>query len=160
MAEALALFKQATILTTNAVEELSACDDTPQSQFDDLVQLESDISGAKCHAEALRYLSTTIHATPVIPNGNSRNLLERLYDYDAGTGTDGEHRNYRLSDIPPKPQPIPCKPSFFDVALNHVGISDDIQLEKEMEKLMDGYQREKSASTTGGYLMGWFTGKR
>lgn len=50
--------------------------------------------------------------------------------------------------FPPEPEPIPCKPLFFDVASNHIDLPD---IEHRLEK-------KKEAGGISGMVKGWFWG--
>ena len=57
-------------------------------------------------------------------------------------------KNTKLVHFPPEPQPVPCKPLFFDIALNHIDLPD---LEHRMEK-------KKEAGGISGLVKGWLWG--
>mmetsp|Transcript_32538 Transcript_32538/g.43257 ORF Transcript_32538/g.43257 Transcript_32538/m.43257 type:complete len:114 (+) Transcript_32538:1053-1394(+) len=75
-----------------------------------------------------------------------RSLLSRLDDFDSGGKT------FHLVDVPPHLEPIPCKPTFFDIALNHVG---EFPME-ELQMFVDEYSKEKQEQQRSGGILGWF----
>lgn len=144
-AEALALLDQAEGLALEASEEIGACDrmDGGEALLEGLEGVLEEMRGEKCRALAVSYLSGRLSSTTT----SGRCLLERLHDYDvppAGTTP-------LLAHVPPKLEPMACKPSFFDVALNYVSDYPTEELERALQKHGD----EKSSVATTGFL-GWF----
>ena len=80
-----------------------------------------------------------IKATKSVP------LVERLDQYYEDR--DMLKGKPNLVNFPPEFSPIPCKPLFFDIALNHV----------EFPSLEDKLESE-SAKAGGGGLSGWIWG--
>lgn len=151
--EAVTLFDHAHSLAAEAAEELNACmnEDEP-NVMDALVkgmtQLDREITGAKCRAQAHAYLTKTGKAHLSSHSQSScRSLLERLDDFDGGSALEGPEK-YRLADVPPTFKYIPCKPTFFDIAGNYVGELPD-------EELKQAVQKHCSASKSSRFL-GWF----
>lgn len=141
-AEALALLDQAEGLALEASEEIGACDrmEGGEALLEGLECVLEEMRGEKCRALAVSYLSGR-------PSSTGRCLLERLHDYDippAGTTP-------LLAHVPPKLEPMACKPSFFDVALNYVSDYPAEELEQVLQKYDDG---KSSAASTG--ILGWF----
>ena len=75
-------------------------------------------------------------------------LKDRLEVYREETGASLKKPN--LVNFPPSLEPIPSKPLFFDLALNHLEMPN---LEDRMEKK----KPEKEGITS--YVKGWFWGK-
>jgi len=182
--EAKALYDHSLLLANEAAEELSAClldnneesasssdEESGQELVERMIELEKEITGAKCRVEAYVYLesigklpsfikkSSSNNNANSTNNGNNENtvvgdagkrdLLNRLGDYDAGK-EGGPQNKYTVVD-PSRLLYIPCKPSFFDIAMNNVG---DLKLD-EMEALVEKYGIGKSS----GGLLGWFRGR-
>lgn len=115
------LLGQANILANQAIEELVACE-LPESLITPMKELLHDIEKAKCHTKASAYTSTLAEKRMLL--GAYRPLLSRLDDFDVGG-------KLQLYDTTPKLEFIPCKPSFFDIALNHVGEIPDLKASLE-----------------------------
>jgi signal recognition particle subunit SRP68 len=136
---AVALLDQTESLAREALEEIGACDQM-EHRDELLTRLEKvveEMKGEKCRVFAMSYLSKTG------PSKSSLPLLARLHDYDIPANP-----TY-VTDVPPKLEPIACKPSFFDVALNYVSEYPVEDLERVLE-----LHGEKAGGTSG--LLGWF----
>jgi len=150
--EAIALFDHALELANEAAEELNACtsDDNDEKGtemnllVESMVDLEKEISGAKCRSEAYHYLCR-MGKTPSSSSRGTRSLLDRLDDFDGGNESGGAEK-YHLATVPPALQYIPCKPAFFDIALNHI---EDLPVE-QMNEIVE-QNAPKSSS-----ILGWF----
>lgn len=74
-------------------------------------------------------------------------LVDRLESYQ-------EYRSIpkkpHLVHFPPEPESLPCKPLFFDLALNHIDLPD---LEPRLEK-------KKEAGGISGFVKGWLWGNK
>jgi signal recognition particle subunit SRP68 len=72
--------------------------------------------------------------------------MERLDQYveDPSLAT----KKAKLVTFPPDFTPIPCRPLFFDLALNHV----------EMPSLEDKLEQKKAPSGLTGMVKGWLWG--
>ena len=139
--EALALLDQAESLAQEASEEIGACDQM-EGADDMLEKLEGvleEMRGEKCRVLAVAYLSK--HR----PSTSGKPLLERLHDYDVPSASTP------LAHVPPRLEPMACKPSFFDVALNYVSEYPADELERAL-----GEHREGTGAKSKGGLLGWF----
>mmetsp|Transcript_14834 Transcript_14834/g.14286 ORF Transcript_14834/g.14286 Transcript_14834/m.14286 type:complete len:688 (-) Transcript_14834:292-2355(-) len=141
--EAIALFGQASSLAHQAAEEIAACQDIENfdTLIESMVDLEKDIEGAKCKAEAHAYLVKLGSAGATLGDCG-RSLIHRLDDFDSGGKT------YRLVDIPPSCETITCKPTFFDIANNYIS-------EMPIDELQMHIDNNKKQSKS---LLGWFLG--
>lgn len=139
--EALALLDQAESLAQEASEEIGACDkmEGGDEMLEKLESLLEEMRGEKCRLLAVSYLGENTVSTSGKP------LLERLHDYDIPSASTP------LAHVPPRLEPMACKPSFFDVALNYVSDYPVEELEQACEEFGDG----KSTESTKGFL-GWF----
>ena len=133
--EALVLLNQAALLASQAIEELVACE-LAESLITRLKDLEDMIEKVKCHTKASAYIAKLGGKKK---KDNNQALLDRLDDYDAGDAT--------LFDVHPAMDFIPCKPSFFDIALNYVGDLPDLNA------ILDAH--ENSQSLKSGGFFGW-----
>jgi len=139
--EALALLDQAESLAQEASEEIGACDQMEgvDKLLENLESVLEEMRGEKCRVLSVSYLSKNNLSA------SGKCLLDRLHDYDipsAGTP---------LANVPPKLEPMACKPSFFDVALNYVS---DYPAE-ELEQALEVHGNDKGAASAGG-ILGWF----
>lgn len=148
--EAITLFDHALTLASEAAEELNACatddDSRNMAMVESMVQLEKEITGAKCRVVAYAYL-VRIGRMTSSSSSNSRSLLTRLDDFDGGD-VQGGAAKYHLANVPLALQYMPCKPTFFDIAGNHVGELPEDQLKKAIEEYPSG------GRSSG--LLGWF----
>jgi hypothetical protein len=112
--EALAMFYQASRLAHEAAEEIAACEDMDNgnSLIEGLLQLEDEITAAKCRAKASVILASNPSGAFTVTSG--MNLLRRLDDFDSGGPT------CRLTSVPPALEMIAAKPFFFDIANNYL----------------------------------------
>ena len=140
--EAVALLDQAESLAQEATEEIGACDQMEGG--DELLEtLEGaleEMRGEKCRMLAVSYLNKNKSSTA------DKCVLERLYDYDIPSASTP------LAHVPPKLEPMACKPSFFDVALNYVSDYPTDELEQVLEEHVDG----ASSSGESKGILGWF----
>ena len=72
--------------------------------------------------------------------------MERLDQYAEDTSL--TTKKAKLVSFPPDFKPIPCRPLFFDLALNHV----------EMPSLEDKMEQKKAAGGLTGMVKGWLWG--
>ncbi|KAG8565681.1 hypothetical protein GDO81_012942 [Engystomops pustulosus] len=111
----------------------------------DIQELIKQVNAEKYSLQAAAILDSTETTQEVSPTQNKENkpLLERLDNFclDPSLVT----KQARLVPFPPDFHPIPCKPLFFDLALNHVALPS---LEDKLE------QKAKSGLT--GYIKGIF----
>ena len=137
--QGVALLDQAESLAREALEEIGACDQMEHRDevLERLEKVVEEMKGEKSRVFAVSYLSKTG------PSKSSLPLLARLHDYDIPANP-----TY-IADVPPKLEPIACKPSFFDVALNYVSDYPIDELEKVLE-----VHGEKAGASSG--LLGWF----
>ena len=72
--------------------------------------------------------------------------MDRLEAYSEDSSV--VSKKAKLVQFPPDFQPIPCRPLFFDLALNHV----------EMPSLEHKLEQKKAAGGITGIVKGWFWG--
>ena len=78
---------------------------------------------------------------------DKRAVSERLNKYQDGLDVASSKPN--LVPFPPDFQPIPCKPLFFDIALNQVELPS---LDDKLE------QKAAAAGGITGFIKGWWGG--
>jgi hypothetical protein len=141
--KAMGLYNLASKLAAQAAEEIAACSDMEKadSYIQALVDLELDLSKAKCRAKVEAILSH--HGGG--GGGSSVDFLSvfrRLDDY----------QNCISSFVPgnalPPLEPIICKPSFFDVAGTYAS-------EYPFDDLQQQIDASKPPTSTRG-ILGWF----
>uniref|UniRef100_A0A0N5AZC2 Signal recognition particle subunit SRP68 n=1 Tax=Syphacia muris TaxID=451379 RepID=A0A0N5AZC2_9BILA len=178
-AEASALFKRATDRTNNVLSSFSNLEANSliSENKEDLLKLLEKISVAK-------YTAQTNHLTEAAKVEETANA--GLVDSRPLIDTLDENRNIKPSDLqnpespicivplPPNFIPMPNKPIFFDLALNHVKMPD---LEGKIASFPDKVSsnqsddkktKEATAKTNeaaeqqgiGGMVKGWFWGKK
>ena len=138
--EAVALLDQAESLANEALEEIGACDqmENGDALLENLEKVASEMRGEKCRVLALSYLSKSSSSS------SGKCLLQRLYDTNMPSSPTS------VSHVPPKLEPMACKPSFFDVALNYVSEYPVDELDRAMEE----YNGAETAASSG--ILGWF----
>lgn len=145
--EAVALYDKVITYVDEAIAKLKACD---MSMLNTLVtkveQVADDARGHKYAAHAASILETS-EVTEGVSNMsiNNKVLMERL---DVWQEYKTIPKKPNIIKFPPEPQPIPCKPLFFDLALNHIELPN---LEHRMEK--------KESGGITGFVKGWLWGK-
>ena len=122
--EAIALLDQAERLANEALEEIGACDqmENGDALLEGLEKVAAEMRGEKCRVLALSFLSKSSST------GSGKCLLQRLHDYNIPSSPKS------IAHVPPKLEPMACKPSFFDVALNYVSDYPVDELDRAMEE--------------------------
>ena len=143
--QVLALLKQATKLAKRAQEEVAACDDImgeeeANEHLQSLDDLITKIKAMTCRLEAARYVQQKSSGTSL---RTDRPLWLRLEDSDAGTV---------LADDPPLFIPIPSKPTFFDIAWQHIGGDDLSGVSTVLDEYLANHPEPKTSG--GGGLFG------
>ena len=139
--EAVALFDQCKLLASRASEEIAACQDMDDSLIESMESLESKVSAARSRSAACAYLAMIGGGGGNQATNPVTNILKRLDDFEVG-----QSLAQKLVDVPPALEPIFSKPTFFDIALNHVG---DMPID-ELQEHVNEYQEQSSG------LLGWF----
>ncbi|XP_057311707.1 signal recognition particle subunit SRP68-like [Hydractinia symbiolongicarpus] len=147
--EAVALYDRVITYVNTATEKIKACHNALLSGL--VEKLESIAKEAKGHKYAA-------HAASILENSEVESgvqkmsltdqvLVDRLESYQ-------EYRSIpkkpHLVHFPPEPEALPCKPLFFDLALNHIDLPD---LESRLEK-------KKEAGGISGFVKGWLWGNK
>uniref|UniRef100_A0A1B0CSX8 Signal recognition particle subunit SRP68 n=1 Tax=Lutzomyia longipalpis TaxID=7200 RepID=A0A1B0CSX8_LUTLO len=144
--EAVALYERSTKYASEALTS------APEAYTEELRQLINTIEGCKYPAHAYSVLeddpADEAGALPERAQKSSKPLYERLSEYkeDASLHT----KNPNVFRLTPEMQPIPCKPLFFDLALNFVQFPS-------LEDKIDSPGKKQPAGISGfvkGFL-GW-----
>lgn len=126
--EAFALLEQAKVLADRASEEIGACEGMDEAYLEALDNLQVEIKGAVLRIRTQVYLGGSSAL-------NKSSLLSSL-DFFSAQATLAE-----LTLIP-----IPCKPTFFDIAWNHACQFPMGDIQKHID--------ENKPKSSG--VMGWF----
>ncbi|XP_055913275.1 signal recognition particle subunit SRP68 [Eupeodes corollae] len=143
--EAVALYERSMKYASEAMKS------NPPKQYNlsaDLPKLISTIDGCKFSAHAYSVLEDDNSEDSIFTSKaqkSTKPLYERLSQYKEDQSLNTKNPNvYKLT---PEMQPIPCKPLFFDLALNYV----------EMPSLEDKLQSpgKKGAASISGFVKGF-----
>lgn len=143
-----ALYDRVIKYVDEAITKLKACNNPILNTLVTNVEAVADQArGHKYAAHATSILeSSDLNAETSKISLNDQVLTEKLDVYQ-------EYRTIpkkpNLIRFPPEPQALPCKPLFFDLALNHIDLPD---LDSRMEK-------KKEAGGISGFVKGWLWGK-
>lgn len=140
--EAMALYQRALDYSQRALKS----DALDQKLSTSLKELEGLIEGCKYSAHALSILGKdqqTDQSNQALLD--KKTLMERLDTYYEDPSLLSRQPN--IAKFPPDFRPIPCKPLFFDLALNHV----------EFPSLEDRLEQKKGGGITG-FVRGWLGG--
>ncbi|CAL1278923.1 unnamed protein product [Larinioides sclopetarius] len=111
-----------------------------------LKELNTKIEGNKYNAYSLSILgSDSSGAQNEVAERNKKLLMERLDEYVEDPTLVSQQP--RIAKFPPDFQPIPCKPLFFDLALNQI----------EFPSLDDRIEQKKGGGITN-FVRGWLGG--
>ncbi|XP_046550007.1 signal recognition particle subunit SRP68-like [Haliotis rubra] len=148
--EAIALY-QRTI--SNADKALSGYKKLkPQGMFKGEVaklnELVKDVNGLmySCHASSILKTDDTTDSLGVLPSSDKRPLKDRLDTFAEDRSLTSKKPN--ITSFPPDFKPIPCRPLFFDLALNHL----------EFPSLEEKMEQKKAAGGITGFVKGWLWG--
>ena len=137
--------------TTAGPEEPEAVAEAAVSDemVEDMERLLEEVRGEKCRLAAASYLDGSVTCSS---SAAGKPVMERLHDYDIPSSTASARPV--LTHAPPKLEPMACKPSFFDVALNYVRDYPVEELEQALEE--HGGDGKSSSDATSKGLLGWF----
>jgi len=145
--EAMTIFHRALELINNA-RDGGELDQDMDSQLHHLEQLVEE-NKFVAHANSILETEKVTDKMAGLEMTNKAPLVDRLDDYYEDSALVKGKSN--LVHFPPEFEPIPCKPLFFDLAINHLEMPD---LNSKLEKKEDG------KSSLGGWLGGWGWGKK
>mmetsp|Transcript_10193 Transcript_10193/g.21284 ORF Transcript_10193/g.21284 Transcript_10193/m.21284 type:complete len:727 (-) Transcript_10193:75-2255(-) len=148
--EAVALLDQAESLASEALEEIAACDkmEGGDEMLEHLEKVVGEIKGEKCRVVAVSYLNKKASFSSSSSSSQSASsLLHRLHSYEVPSNP-----TKSIASVPPKLEPMVCKPSFFDVALNYISEYPVEELESAMEECLG--KKDSGVASTG--ILGWF----
>jgi len=147
--EAVALYDRVIKYVEEATPKLKACANAPLANIlvSKLQEVGEQAGGHKYAAHAASILeSCDVTAAVSKVSLNDQVLTEKLDIYQEYQTIP---KRPNLIEFPPQPQPLPCKPLFFDLALNHIDLPD---LDDRMEK-------KREAGGISGFVKGWLWGK-
>ncbi|KAJ8037657.1 Signal recognition particle subunit SRP68 [Holothuria leucospilota] len=151
--EAAALFERAMHHVERSTDEWQSVNNGPiQAEIQELETLAEEINGLKYSAQASSILDSSdmsiTKGMAQLKLKDKRPLEERLHQYSSNQPEVASKPNF--TTFPPDFKPSPCKPLFFDIALNHVEFPS---LEQKLEQ-----KKTASAGGIGGFLRGWWGG--
>ncbi|PVD38591.1 hypothetical protein C0Q70_01207 [Pomacea canaliculata] len=150
--EAIALYQRALDCAQKALTGYKKLTDTQcLKEAQNLKELQGEISGMmySCHANSILDLSPAGDQAVINVAAERRPLEDRLDEYVEDKSLTG--KKPFVASFPPDFEPIPCRPLFFDLALNHVGFPS---LE---DKLEQGQKKVAGGGITG-FVKGWLWG--
>ncbi|KAL3985399.1 hypothetical protein ACH3XW_38470 [Acanthocheilonema viteae] len=182
---ALAKWNEANVLYDRAIERVSntslLLENAKQNAFivekeDDLKKLHEQITASKFATQANRLVEAAggNRCDAKQETFDSRPLVDALTEFRKITPKDlhKAEQGIRVISVPPSFIPMPNKPMFFDLALNHVKMPDleskiasyamdkkeTAQRNERTEKGVKSKQHEQEASQQGigGLVKGWF----
>ncbi|KAK6187871.1 hypothetical protein SNE40_005802 [Patella caerulea] len=152
--EAIALYQKSLDYTKQALQGYKKLKGqeifrTEESKLNELVK---EVNGVvfSCHASSILNVAGDLTDQPVSkPSLQNVSLSDRLDQYSEDKSIAGKKPN--LTKFPPDFQPIPTRPLFFDLALNHLDLPS-------LEDKLD--QKKTAAGGTGitGFVKGWLWG--
>ncbi|XP_038068371.1 signal recognition particle subunit SRP68-like [Patiria miniata] len=147
--EASALYERVLKHIETATKEFKKVKGKTKNELSVLKDLTQKVNGLKYSAHALSILDSeeiTEGVAQLDITADKRAVSERLHKYQDGPELAAGKPN--LVPFPPDFQPVPCKPLFFDIALNQI----------ELPSLEDKLEQKPAASGITGFLKGWWGG--
>ncbi|KAH9498371.1 signal recognition particle subunit srp68 [Bulinus truncatus] len=149
--ETVSLYQRALDNCKKAINGLKKQNETVKlkEEISALEELEQQISGQmfSCQAYSILDSSSTGEQTFSTPVNDKRPLEDRLDEYLIEKSL--ASKKATLTRFPPEFEPIPCRPLFFDLALNHI----------EFPSLEDKLEQKKAAGGgLTGIVKGWLFG--
>ncbi|XP_076366392.1 signal recognition particle 68 [Tachypleus tridentatus] len=138
--EAMALYQRVEEYTQHALTDMSL----NKELYSSLKEIQGLTEGCKYSAHAMRILGSD-ETTEKTSLKDKKMLIERLDQYCEDQTLLSRQPN--LAPFPPDFKPIPCKPLFFDLALNYVEFPS---LEEHLE--------QKKGGGIGSFVRGWLGG--
>ncbi|XP_011455290.1 signal recognition particle subunit SRP68 [Magallana gigas] len=153
--ETISLYERVLQNAQSALKGYRSLPKPQQAQFkvemSNLEDLIHTVDGEKysCHATSVLDINHVTDQMGAITVNPKMPLIERLEDYAEDSSLTSKKPN--LVSFPPDFEPIPCRPLFFDLALNHIDLPS---LEEHLE------QKQKAANPKGltGFVKGWLWG--
>ncbi|XP_071796906.1 signal recognition particle subunit SRP68-like [Asterias amurensis] len=147
--EASALYERVLQHIDSTTKEFRKVKGKSKAELSEMKELTKTVNGLKHSAHALSILDSedmTSGMAQLEVTSDKRAVSERLNKYQDGLDVASSKPN--LVPFPPDFQPIPCKPLFFDIALNQV----------ELPSLDDKLEQKAAAGGITGFLKGWWGG--
>ncbi|XP_069123968.1 signal recognition particle subunit SRP68-like [Argopecten irradians] len=121
---------------------------TYKDEMDSLDDLEKLVEGQKysCHARSILDVNDVTDQFSTISINSKTPLADRLDQYVNDKSLTSKKPN--VTSFPPDFEPIPCRPLFFDLALNNL----------EFPSLEDKVEQKKAGSGITGMVKGWLWG--
>jgi len=146
--ESVALYDRVITYVDEAITKLKACNSPMLNTLVTNVEAIADQArGHKYAAHAASILeSSELTAEAAKISLSDQVLSEKLDVYQELRSIP---KKPNLIRFPPEPQPVPCKPLFFDLALNHI----------DLPNLDDRMEKKKETGGISGFVKGWLWGK-
>ncbi|KAJ8319344.1 hypothetical protein KUTeg_004435 [Tegillarca granosa] len=119
-----------------------------KNEVKNLNDLIKQVDGEKysCHASSILDVENITDQVETMKISPKTPLSERMDQYVEDKSLIG--KKPQIVHFPPDFEPIPCRPLFFDLALNHV----------DFPSLEDKLEQKKAAGGITGFVKGWFWG--
>eukprot|EP00118_Oscarella_pearsei_P017162 m.169314 g.169314 ORF g.169314 m.169314 type:complete len:591 (+) comp38984_c0_seq2:48-1820(+) len=147
--EATALYERTLARIKTATDQYKLCSSsTAQEALARLQEVAIQARGRKCttHASAILEMQELQEKMGAVAVTETKPLLDRLNDYHEDPRLLTNKPN--IVPFPPDFEPVPCKPLFFDLALNHM----------EFPSLEDRVEKKPSGGGITGFVKGLFWG--
>ncbi|KAM7429566.1 signal recognition particle subunit srp68 [Porites harrisoni] len=144
--EAVSLYARVVSHASSAITHLQELDSIESQAINSLQELISQARGFKCSAHASHILEKEEVADEMCDMSLNEKPLSSRLDHFV-TDPSLTSKKPQVISFPPEFEPVPCKPLFFDLALNQVQFPS---LAHKVE--------EKKAAGIAGYFKGWLWG--
>ncbi|XP_076027255.1 signal recognition particle subunit SRP68 [Genypterus blacodes] len=138
--EALVLYERVLKYAREVVSKAKSLNNTSLKDLPDVQELIAEVNAEKYSLQAAAILDTdeTVEVPSQQQVKDNTPLCDRLDTFRLDPSLVGKQPN--LVQFPPDFQPIPCKPLFFDLALNHVAFPPlDDKVEQKGKGGLTGY---------------------
>lgn len=114
-------------------------------EYKKIADLIKNVSCLKhsCHASSILDSGDTMEPVKTVPH--KKLLIDRLQLYIEDQSLTGKHP--KLTTFPPNFEPIPCRPLFYDLALNHIAFPS-----------LEGKTEQKGSGGITDLVKGWLWG--
>ncbi|CAC5402336.1 SRP68 [Mytilus coruscus] len=145
--ETIALYERVLGYASQALKGCKKLKNLSKQEICSIEELVNRVNGEKysCHANSILDLETVAEPVADISLIKKKPLIDRFDDYIEDKSVTTKKPN--LVSFPPDFEPIPCRPLFFDLALNHV----------EFPSIEGKMEQKKSGGITG-MVKGWLWG--
>lgn len=156
-AEVLVLYER----TGRRITEAKSNTNMQKKDVESLSALSKQLEGLSCKAKAQAVLSASTPTPQSSPTNTAKKPLSDRMDEYIEDPCLLNPTNPRVLTLPPAMSPVPCKPLFFDLALNHVTFPSVDHKLPVTERPEGAQQKDEAAGQPGGLsglvkgLWGW-----